>query len=111
MLEVDICGLHFNVEHGDELSLDVVGESGECLLARGGGEERGNRHDASRGGRDVRADAPYELFSVPEIVPTPALLARSESLKINKRYNAGVDRSALQNRALQVRVLPSLLRT
>src|SRR6266566_4601207 len=73
MLEVDICGLHFNVKHGDELSLDVVGHSGERLVARGGGEERGNRHDASRGGKDVRADAPDELCSVPEIVPTPAL--------------------------------------
>src|SRR5438132_519835 len=29
MLEVDVCGLHFNVEHGDELSLDVVGHSGD----------------------------------------------------------------------------------
>jgi len=47
MLEVDVCGLHFNVEHGNELSLDVVGHAGERLVARGSGEERGNRHDAS----------------------------------------------------------------
>jgi hypothetical protein len=33
---------------------------------------------------------------------------RAKSLKINKRCNAGVARSGLQNRGLQVRVLPGL---
>ena len=34
----------------------------------------------------------------------------AKSLKINKRCNAGVARSGLQNRGLQVRVLPGLFR-
>jgi hypothetical protein len=34
---------------------------------------------------------------------------RVKSLKINKRSNAGVAGSALQNRGLQVRFLPGLL--
>src|SRR2546425_12911016 len=60
MLEVDVYGLHFNVEHGDELALDVVGHPGERLIARGGGEERGNRSEERRVGKECRSRwSPY----------------------------------------------------
>jgi len=63
------------------------------------------------------AHAPIRFSSVAGLVPTPALSSNAgvggynaKSLKINKRCNAGVARRGLQNRGLQVRFLPGLLK-